>query len=531
MTRLIPFLSAALLASSATAVHSTVDLGYTAYAGDALPNGLTQWLGMRYAAAPLDDLRFMPPQDPPSHDSPQPADKVGLPCLGTNKDPNVNTTSEDCLFVNVMAPSNATPDSKLPVYFYLQGGGFNTNSNPNINATGIIDAADRDLVVVAINYRVGPYGFLTNGDSVTPNNGLRDQRKALEWTQKHISKFGGNPDHVVVGGTSAGAASIIFHLTSENGTDRGLFHGAMSQSASFAATLSVKQSQYQYNNFATRLGCTGKNSLDCLRKKTAEELQVQNFNIPLPGAASPPLYQWLPVLDFDFITDYTYRALAEGKFIKVPTVFGDDTNGGTVFAPENTSTLAQSNQFLLDQYPTITPEMFGEINDLYPNPNDTCPGLGCYWRQISNTYQEVRYMCPALYANSIFTKNNEKSWAYRWNVEDPEQVKEGLGVPHTSELEALIGSEYTDEEPESYKPGGINERVSPVLQGYWTSFMRTLDPNKCREKGTAEWKNWATDNQARIVIGTGGKTNMEDIGDGLKERCDYWVKHGVDMLL
>ncbi|KAI6781657.1 Pyrethroid hydrolase-like protein [Emericellopsis cladophorae] len=432
--------------------------------------------------------------------------------------------------MNVMAPTNATCSSNLPVFLYIQGGGFNSNSNPNINGTGIIDAADRDLVVVTINYRVGPYGFLTNKDQVTPNNGLRDQVKALEWVQTHISKFGGNPNHVVVGGTSAGAASVIFHLTANNGSDNGLFHGAISESASMAGLLTVKESQYQYNNLATRLGCTGKDSLECLRNKTALEIQEENFNIPLPGGSKPPAYQWLPVLDYDFINDYTYQSLTEGKFIKVPTIFGDDTNGGTVFTPKNASTQAESNQFILDAYPTISPEMFGEINDLYPNPNKTCPNQGCFWRQTSNTYQEIRYMCPALYANSAYAPFS-KSWAYRWNVEDPAQIAQGLGVPHTSELEALIGAEYTDEEPESYTIGQKNRPATPVIQRYWTSFMRTLDPNTFRQEGAVEWTSWGKDNQARVVINTGGKTNMEDVDNGLRERCEYWYKHSMEMNL
>lgn len=431
-----------------------------------------------------------------------------------------------------MAPTDATQDSKLPVYFFIQGGGFNTNSNPNINASGIILAADMDLIVVTINYRVGPYGFLTNADEITPNNGLRDQRKAMEWVQANIARFGGDPDRVVIGGTSAGAASVVLHLTAENGTDRGLFRGAIASSPSFASTLTIAQSQYQYKQFATRLGCAVKDSLACLRGKTATEIQEQNFNIPLPGGAKPPLYQWLPVLDFDFISDYTYRAFKEGKFIHVPTIFGDDTNGGTTFAPKNASTLAQSNSFLLDQYPTLSLPQLGEISDMYPNPNDTCPNTGCYWRQASNVYQEVRYMCPALHANAIMSASGLPSFAYQYNVEDPTQVELGLGVPHTIDLEALIGAEYTDEAPESYKPGGINERATPVIQGYWTSFMRTLEPNKYREKGTAEWKPWeGVKRQKRMVLGTGGATEMVDIGDGLRTRCEYWVRNGIDMML
>jgi carboxylesterase type B len=116
-------------------------------------------------------------------------------------------------------------------------------------------------------------------------------------------------------------------------------------------------------------------------------------------------------------------------------------------------------------------------------------------------------------------------------VEDPEQMAQGLGVPHTSELEALIGAEYTDKAPKSYQIGEKNRPATPVIQRYWTSFIRTLDPNTFRQEGSVEWTAWGRDNQARVVMNTGGKTEMEDIDDGLRERCEYWYKHGVEMKL
>lgn len=429
-----------------------------------------------------------------------------------------------------MAPTKASSKSKLPVFFYIQGGGFNSNSNPNINSSGLIKAGDDDLIVVTFNYRVGPWGFLSNGDQISQNNGLRDQRKALEWVQKNIDNFGGNPKHVVIGGNSAGAASVSMHLTAGNGTDRGLFHGALAGSPSYATMYTVKQSQYQYNNLVTRIGCAGSRSLECLRKKSAREIQAVNFNIPLLMAANPPLYQWLPTIDDDFIPDYAYRSFQKGQFIKVPTILGDDANGGTQFTPKNTSTLAESNQFLLDQYPTLSPEQLGEINKLYPNPNKTCPSPGCYWRQVSNGYQEARYMCPALFMTSSISRCGEsRSYAYLWNVEDPGQVASGLGVPHTVEVKAMFAPGYP-KTPPSYEKGGINERAVPVIQAYWTSFIRSLDPNKYRYEGSAKWETWDEKPDERLVFGTRGTTEMASTKK-LEKRCAYWEKIGLDMLL
>ena len=114
------------------------------------------------------------------------------------------------------------------MYFFIQGGGFNFNSNANYDGSGLVTASGKSIVVVTFNYRVGPYGFLASREvqgnpSASLNNGIHDQRKALKWVQKYITQFGGNPKHVVLGGASAGAASIAFHLTAHGGRNDGLF--------------------------------------------------------------------------------------------------------------------------------------------------------------------------------------------------------------------------------------------------------------------------------------------------------------------
>lgn len=101
-----------------------------------------------------------------------------------------------------------------------------------------------------------------------------------------------------------------------------------------------------YDNLVIRAECANvTDTLSCLRSKTAQELQAVNINTAFPGAAAPPLYMYGPTVDGDVIQDYTYKLFAEGKFIKVPTIFGDDSNGGTIFVPQNTSTLADSSMF------------------------------------------------------------------------------------------------------------------------------------------------------------------------------------------
>lgn len=130
-----------------------VDLGYTSYRGVALTNGITQWLGMRYAAPPLGDMRFRAPLEPLSNKAVIDADTYGAFCLSTDEGPPTEEMDEDCLFLNVFAPSEASIKSKLPVYFFIQGGGFNSNAKA-FNGSGLVLASDMNIIVVNFSYRL-----------------------------------------------------------------------------------------------------------------------------------------------------------------------------------------------------------------------------------------------------------------------------------------------------------------------------------------------------------------------------------------
>ncbi|KAI1169858.1 vacuolar triacylglycerol lipase [Nemania sp. FL0916] len=511
---------------------------YTGTASD----GVAQWLGIRYAAPPVGDLRFMPPVDPScSEDGVQlPGNTHGKICLATNGDPADTTTSEDCLFLDVYSPLNVTKYSKLPVFFFIQGGGFNSLSNGNYNGKGLVKASGYNIIVVTFNYRVGPYGFITDGKNITPNNGLLDQRKALEWVNKYISFFGGNPDHVVLGGDSAGAASITLQMGAYGGAPTNLFHAAAAESVSFATVLTVDESQYQYDNFAIAASCTGSDSLACLRSKTAAELQAANTGSAYPGASSKPIYPWNPVIDGDFIRNLTYDVFAEGNFVKIPMIVGDDTNEGTIFAPKGAATIVDSDNFLKSQFPYLTLEQLGQINTLYPNTNASCSGTtGCYFQQTAAAYGEMRYTCPGLYVTSTAAgasgyetsdddNSRPKVYSYHYDVQDADQLAQGLGVPHTVEVNAIFGPENVPgSPPASYFPGGANAAVVPVIQAYWTSFIRSFDPNKYRASGSAHWDSWSDEAKARLLFQTGGSTTTETVPADMQTRCAYLQSIGA----
>ncbi|KAF5627357.1 cholinesterase precursor, partial [Fusarium sp. NRRL 25303] len=150
----VPLMAMVLFFTLVNAVAPVVDVSYRKYRGNGLGNGVTHWLGMRYAAPPLGDPRFMPPQDPVRSRQTKNANKFRLKCVSQSAKARFigKSQSEDSLFLNVFAPSNASRHAKLPVFVYIQGGGFNDDSRPKINGADLIRASDMKIVVVTLNY-------------------------------------------------------------------------------------------------------------------------------------------------------------------------------------------------------------------------------------------------------------------------------------------------------------------------------------------------------------------------------------------
>ncbi|KAL8687313.1 MAG: hypothetical protein Q9224_005191 [Gallowayella concinna] len=534
----------------ATPVGPIVDLGYARYRGFN-SSGVSQWLGMRYAATPTGKLRFAAPAPPHRQKGVQSATKNGNRCLSvrtsTSTNPSSPGFSEDCLFIQVYAPSNVETNSSLPVYVYLQGGGFTQNGG-TYNAASLIEASGMQIVVVNLNYRVGPHGFLASeevrkGGSL--NNGLKDQRQALHWVKEHISKFGGNPNHVVLGGTSAGAASVTLQIAAYGGRDDGLFHATAAESQSFGALRTVEESQYQYDELVTRTKCDtartkSDDTLACLRKLGSDDLQGQNIGTPFPNTTRRPLFAYNPTLDHDFIPDYTLNLFSSGRFLKLPAIYGDPTNEGTVFVPRNLDTAEASNNWLQAQFPALNSTQTTWFQKTYP-PATTKPNFPIktskYWQSTAEGYGELRYICPGLSLNNAYNRQGVKgNWNYRYAVLDPENEKNGYGTPHVAEVNAIWGAPAGS--PRSYMT--TNKNMIPVLQGYWNSFIRDFDPNTYRQPGTPRWEEWGTADFAdrgrpgmrkRIVFQNqaGRKTEMEEVTGEQWERCQRWSEWGVSL--
>ncbi|CAI7579825.1 unnamed protein product [Penicillium manginii] len=521
--------------SLTVAQSPVVNLDYASYRGRSLPNGVSQWLGMRFAAPPIGDLRFAAPEDPTTQQGVQNATNHGLLCIPVASSLNTpvpKQRSEDCLFLDVYAPTKSIrSNGTLPVYFFIQGGGFADLSNANYNGSGLVQASGRNMIVVTFNYRVGPYGFLASDEVESGgslNNGLKDQIKALKWVKKYIRNFGGDPNRIVIGGDSAGGASVTLLLSAYGGRNDNLFIGAAAESQSFGTMLDVSESQFAYDNLVSRTGCTNQDdTLACLRSLDIKTLQNQNIGTPLPGGTNKPLYLYSPTIDGDLVQDHTLTLFRKGKFIKVPVIFGDDTDEGTIFVPKSTSTLAAADTFIKDQFPSISASQMAKVNSIYltPNQTKTYPGSGAYWPPTASAYGEIRYICPGIEMSSVYAAAGVNSWNYHFAVQDPHFEEIGEGTTHTVEVNAIWGPDYVSGvPPDSYYTS--NAPIVPLMQGYWTSFVRDLNPNTYRLPGSPEWGTWG--NYRRIFVRT-NETAMESVPAAQRERCKYLASIGVDL--
>jgi carboxylesterase type B len=321
-------------------------------------------------------------------------------------------------------------------------------------------------------------------------------------------------------------------LSAYGGKDEGLFVAAAAESQSFGLMLNVTEAQFGYNELVTATGCSNsQDTLTCLRNLDVSALQRKNINRPYPGAKGPPLFLYGPTIDEDLVPDYTYRLFHEGKFIKVPVIFGDDTNEGTKFVTKSVASVDAADRFIQNQFPFITQAQLSKINSIYLTPNQTMafPDAGPYWRPASTAYGEIRYICPGIDLSSIYAAAGISSWNYHYAVQDQANEASGCGTYHTVEVNSIWGPENTGGgAPASYYT--TNAAIVPVMQAYWTSFIVSLDPNTRRLGSSPEWKTWGqgADAYRRIFFRT-GETKMESVSQEQRVRCRYLTSIGVDL--
>lgn len=329
-----------------------------------------QWLGIPYAQPPTGSLRWEPPQPAQPWTGVRSALSYGGRCAQLSNGNGPRIDNEDCLYLNVYAPSVIPPGKKLPVLFMIHGGGLTTGAGDQHDGSLLVQSDG--IVVVSINYRLGPFGFLTlpslSGSVPDGNFGLLDQEAALRWVNANIAQFGGDPSQVAIAGESAGGWSVCALLASPSA--EGLFARAIMESGS---CISQSPSTAQANSlaFARAAGCaTPATAVACLRAKPEATL--------LSASSSyQPLFSYggteLPVAP--------QQAVESGRYNKVPILIGTNHDEGRTFAQGFTAlTQAQYEQFVQSNYGSLAPRVLAHYPwSAYPSPYTAAYAIGAIW--------------------------------------------------------------------------------------------------------------------------------------------------------
>lgn len=431
------------------------------------------------------------------------------------------------MFVNVWKPENASSVSNLPVWLFIQGGGYANDANANYNGSEVVEKSGHDIVFVNFNYRVGALGFLASEavrQDGSLNAGLLDQRKALQWVQQYIRQFGGNPDHVVIHGDSAGSGSVAHHLTAYGGRNDNLFVGAVAESTFWPTQRTVAEMEFQYERFVQEVGCGEEDDrLSCLRSAHINTIQKHDVDQPFPGGSDnpAPLWYFLPVVDGDLVQDRLYSLFEQDKLIHVPLIVTDDNNEGTDFG-YNATSQSEVAQFMKNNYPGLSDAQLDEINQAYPLM-DPLPKHAAYFPSAAAAYGEATFTCPGnhMAARMSHYFSSDKVWNYRFNVQDPTEIATGKGVPHVFDLPAIFGIGETNEPTYSYV--NTNSAIIPITMDYYLSFIKALDPNEYRNKNAPVWSSWGNGQGQRLKLQT-NSTEMEKVPGRQVERCAMWMK-------
>lgn len=421
--------------------------------------------GIPYAAPPVGELRWKPPQPAPAWAGVRKAVDYPPRCMQGRIYPdmvfNDKGPSEDCLYLNLWMPA-APEKTPLPVMVWIYGGGFaaGATSEPRQDAGNL---SKKGVMVVTMNYRLGVFGFFSHPEltkesrrKASGNYGLLDQVAAIEWVKKNIATFGGDPNNVTIFGESAGSFSVSALMASP--LSRGLFKRAIGESgAFFGATLPLKplaETEKANVEFAkTSLGTT---SLQALRARPAEEI--------LQAALKQETLRFSPNVDGYFLPRDVPSIYAGGKQSHVPLLAGwnaDENSYRTILGRDDPT---------VQNFATHVRALYGSQADpllkLYAASTDA---------EVKRTAQDLagdRFIAYGTWKWLEMQLKTGKSSVYRYRFDQTLPLAEPA-APHASEIEyvfQVLSSRRLPWRPEDRK-------VSDWMGSYWTNFAKTGDPN------------------------------------------------------
>jgi para-nitrobenzyl esterase len=455
-------------------------------------DGVASFKGIPFAAPPVGELRWRPPQPAAKWTGVRQAADFGADCTQGRFGPPPPAgapappaSSEDCLFLNVWRPASAMPTAKLPVMVWIHGGGFMGGSGSSPFTSGA-PFARQGVLLVSLNYRLGRFGFFAfpalsreRPDELKGNYAYMDQIAALQWVKRNIAAFGGDPDNVTIFGFSAGGVSVHSLLASP--LARGLFHKAIAESGGSrdsvltARPMSKDGVDPNYpvsaetigTQFARSMGIEGTDAAALARLRALSAEQVLRGAPAQPGGSAPS-YETTPVLDGKLVTETAETAYKAGRQPRVPFMAGSnsaDTAGNRVKATTKEQLWARYGQWSAQAMAAYDPDGTADLAALIAKAND-----------------DFGQAEPARFAASAFAANGSPAYLYRFSyVQAAMREQLRAGAPHGGEIGYVFGT-LAARPGTTLSPEDL--AVSRLAQGYWVNFARTGDPNGA---GLPDW--------------------------------------------
>ena len=487
---------------------------------------VSSFKGIPFAAAPVGDFRWRPPQPAAPWTGVREATEFGADCMQgrfgpppTPGAPATKAPSEDCLFLNVWRPASARSGAKLPVMFWIYGGGFVGGSSAMPSTSGT-QFAKQGVILVAANYRVGRFGFFAfpaltqeHPEELKGNYAYMDQIAALKWVQENIAAFGGDPKNVTIFGFSAGGVSMHSLLTMPNA--RGLFQKAIVESGgSRDSVLTARpmskdgiDPNYPVSaetigiNFARSMGIEGTDvaALARLRALSAEEVLR---GAPAKPGVSSPTYETTPILDGKLITETAETAYKAGRVPRVPVMLGSnsaDFAGPRIRATTKEQFFARFGQWSAQAKAAYDPDGSADLPTLLAKAN--------------NDFGQAE---PARFAARAFAADGSPAYLYRFSyVQTALRERMRSGTPHGGEIAFVFGTLGTAAFGPPIPPTAEDQAVSRMAQGYWVNFAKTGDPNGA---GLPTWPRYDAGKDAIFEFHPDGTAGA--ISDPWKARLD-----------
>ena len=462
--------------------------------------------GIPFAAPPVGEFRWRPPQPVKPWEGVRDASKYGPNCAqgGWGAAPGTISegSSEDCLYLNLWTPAGSKPGAKLPVMVWIHGGGFTGGSGQNSG-----DAfAKNGVILVSVNYRLGRLGHFAfpalskeHPEEPKGSYAFMDQIAALQWVKENIDAFGGNPDNVTIFGFSAGGVSV--HSLLSIPAAKGLFHKAIGESSGgrdgvlTGRPINKENTDALYPvsaetigiNFAKKHGIEGTDAAALAKLRALKVEEIVDGGQETDGQGGPRIYSG-PILDGKFVVETSESAYKAGRQAKVPLMIGNCSAeiGGAFVSTSTTkeALFAQFGDLEAAAKAAFDPEGDKEFAEVQTKLN-----TDWVWGE------------PARFTAKSFVAAGEPAYLYQFGyVPAAMRERARYGAGHGSEVSYVFGS--LNSRRGATEPTAEEKMLAQIMNAYWTNFAKTGNPNG---DGLPVWPQYNPQSEEMLDVELDGK--------------------------